>query len=100
MPSPTSCRSSDPPPQTSLPPPAKHGGGQPFLSGPQPRPAPERQAALPIPNAENLLCVLLTVGRGGDDEQAVQEVDGDAMRALVAGTPDAGEEGGKGGLSG
>lgn len=49
-----------------------------------------------LPNAQDLLRVLLTVGRGGDDKQPVQQVNGDAMGALVAGTPDPGEDGRKG----
>lgn len=58
-----------------------------------------RSRALPAPDTEDLLRVLLAVGRGGDDEQAVQQVDGDAVGALVAGAPDAGEAG-EGKLSG
>lgn len=81
------------PPQTSLPPLARQGGRRPCRPGPRPGPAPGRQAVPCIPDAEDLFRVLLTVGRGGDDEQSVQEVDGDAVGALVAGTPDPGEEG-------
>lgn len=72
---------------------SKQGGRRPCRSGPRSSPAPGRQAALLIPDAEDLLRVLLTVGRGGDDEQSVQEVDRDAVGALVTGTPDPGEEG-------
>lgn len=57
------------------------------------------QPALPTPDAEDLLRVFLAVGRGGDNQQAVQQINGDAMGALVAGAPDAGEVG-KGKLSG
>ena len=49
--------------------------------------------APPAPDAEDLLCVFLAVGGGGDDEQSVQQIDGDAMGALVAGAPDPGQEG-------
>lgn len=59
----------------------------------------DRSQALPTPDAEDLLRVFLAVGRGGDNQQAVQQINGDAMGALVAGAPDAGEVG-KGKLSG
>lgn len=40
------------------------------------------------PDLEDLLRLFLSVRRGGDDEQAVQQVDGDAMRALIIGATD------------
>lgn len=43
------------------------------------------------PDAKDLLCVFLAVGGGGDDEQTVQQVNGDAVGALVAGAPDPGD---------
>lgn len=97
MPDPTSCRFSDlgpvTPPPISLSPFVKQGGHQPCLSGPLPGPALECQVALSAPDAEDLLRVLFTVGRGGNDEQSVQQVDGDAVGTLVAGAPDPGEQG-------
>ena len=78
----------------------KQGGHQPCLSGLKPGPVPEGQGGPPpAPDAEDLLCVFLAVGRGRDDKQAVQQVNGDAVGALVAGAPDPGEEG-EGRLSG
>ena len=50
-------------------------------------------AALPAPDAEDLLRVLLAIGRGRDDEQSVQQVNGDAVGALVAGSPNPEKEG-------
>ena len=40
------------------------------------------------PDLEDLPRLLLGVGLGGDDEQAVQQVDGDAVGALVVGASD------------
>lgn len=65
----------------------------PDSSGPLPGPALECQVALSAPDAEDLLRVLLTVGRGGNDEQSVQQIDGDAVGTLVAGAPDPREQG-------
>lgn len=61
-------------------------------SGRQPGPAREGRGPLPAPDAKDLLCVFLAVGGGGDDEQTVQQVNGDAVGALVAGAPDPAEE--------
>lgn len=92
MPGPTSCRSSDlgpvkSPPHLTVP--ICQTEWTPAL----PRPALQCQVALPAPDAEDLLRVLLAVGRGGNDEQSVQQVDGDAMGTLVAGAPDPGKQG-------
>ena len=57
-------------------------------SGRQPGPAREGQGPPPAPDAKDLLCVFLAVGGGGDDKQTVQQVNGDAVGALVAGAPD------------
>lgn len=61
-------------------------------SGRQPGPAREGQGPPPAPDAKDLLCVFLAVGGGGDDKQTVQQVNGDAVGALVAGALDPAEE--------
>lgn len=43
------------------------------------------------PNGQNLVDLLLKVGRGGYDEQTVQEIDGDTMRTHVLGATDSRE---------
>lgn len=66
-------------------------------------PSPASQAhglVLPAPDAEDLLCVFLAVGGGGDDKQPVQQVYGDAVGALVAGAPDSEEKAERGGCQG
>lgn len=35
------------------------------------------------PDLEDLPCLFFGVRGGGDDEQAIQQVDGDAVRALI-----------------
>lgn len=67
----------------------KQGGHQPLWPAAWSCPG---GGAPPAPDTKDLLCVLLAVGGGGDDEQPVQQVDGDAVGALVAGAPDPGEE--------
>lgn len=42
-----------------------------------------------LPDLEDLPGLLLGVGGGGDDEQAVQQVDGDAVRTMVVCAADA-----------
>jgi hypothetical protein len=42
-------------------------------------------------DVQDLAHLVLAVGLGADDEQAVQEVDGDAVRAAVIGAPDLGD---------
>lgn len=41
------------------------------------------------PNLQDLSCLFLGVRRGGDDEQAIQQIDGDAVGALIVGATDA-----------
>lgn len=44
------------------------------------------------PDLEDLPRLFFSVWGGGDDEQAIQQIDGDAVRALIVCTADAAKE--------